>query len=139
MSKLCKGLATVFGILGTLGNGIIAANAGNIQRGCLYMRDWGITIGIFLGLMLGVIIICVVLLTLGEILEKLEDTQYYIKQLQQTEKNNENKNSLEAKVTVSNAKSKLFNDKPSDKWICKKCGSPNGTNNTICKDCGTYK
>ena len=61
------------------------------------MRDWGITIGIFLGLMLGVIIICVVLLTLGEILEKLEDTQYYIKQLQQTEKNNENKNNLKLK------------------------------------------
>ena len=76
MGNTCKLLSKIYGVLGTIGTIVIAYFGGRTanlysMRYDYYERNWPLTIGIVIGMGLGVAIIVVVLYTLGEIYNKV--------------------------------------------------------------------
>ena len=74
MKKLLSALATLEAIFGGIGCFIIAYQAGNVvdftfQGTTYYERDWGLTIGIFLGSAFTVLVVFAILVSLCTILE----------------------------------------------------------------------
>lgn len=119
MGKACKTLSVIYGILGTISAFVVAFYYGRVAEvsryETTYTRNWVLTISLFLGIMLSVIIVCVALSTLGDVWLKVNGLSYY-------------------RATQESDTHILQNGG----WKCPDCGTVNMSYNSTCK-CGRSK
>ena len=158
MNKLLKVITGIFGTLGTIGNIIVSlalSQVGSYTRGgdVTYTTRWSTFFLFFIATELSVAVICVVLVAISNIIEKLDELLYY------SHKNTEpqpttnsqsantitqpTQNNTPVPANASNSRMQLFEgqaqSEPVGAWTCKKCGTVNNSNAQFCKNCGEYK
>ena len=125
MGTKCKNLATIYGVLGSIGTIAAAIIWGKTAKYSRYydveiVRNWPLTIAILLGLGLSVAMITAALYTIGETYDQVCSILYYVK--------NENEHSQSSQNIV-----------PKGGWVCPKCGKAYQSYETSCRICGQFK
>ncbi len=127
MGSVCKGLATLYGVFGSIGTIVMSYSLGKIGAVHRADRTWLLTISVFLGMGLMVAMICVALYTLGDIHEQLQSYTFAgrsgLSDLSGLSEDKETKN----KRLLANGG-----------WKCPDCGSIHPSYETTCK-CGRSK
>lgn len=131
MQKTCITLAVIVIIVGIIGSIALAWNNGvtvnvNSYYGVKEERNVALTIGWLVGGLFSTAILSVILLSVGEILERLEILQINIGDMECKVQSIDSKNSEDENILYNNS------------WKCPKCGRVNNSYTGTCA-CGYCK
>ena len=130
MKQFLHVLAVIELVLGIIGCFVVAYQRGNtidfVYSGKTYFeRDWSMTIGIFIGGLISILIVFGILEGMVAILENQEDIYTQLRT---------NNNSVSSYMENN----PLFNQPKKDEWKCPNCGKINASYVGTCS-CGTEK
>ena len=131
VGKVCKGTSIILFILDFIGSIVLGNELGR------YDFNWGV---FFYGIVVG-FIFCLLIYAIGEIIdqfERLNTNTYNLYHLLKKIAPKEEKKTEPKKSYFSSSATNV--QKTADGgWICKKCGSKNGSTDRFCMGCGAYK
>ncbi|SEV93399.1 hypothetical protein [[Clostridium] fimetarium] len=147
MRLICKELSVVIGVLGVIGSFICASILGKStsvssslssysSKSVEVTRNWGMTIGIFLAQMIGVIVVCVILYSIGEILENIEMLNGRLYGIESAHKKDDKPKNSDKKESIFT--SEISKSVPTGSWKCSDCGTVNANYCGTCS-CGKGK
>lgn len=125
MKKICSVLATLTLIFGLIGAFILAKDLG-MPNLFDTERNWGVTIGVFIGIACSAVVLSVILFALSQILENQEYIISTSKQVSPTLLGSLEKEAEKKEVMSFGG------------WECPKCGTLNRSHTGTCK-CGQKK
>lgn len=120
MKNLLEKLSYVELVLGILGAFLLAKNLGDGY----YHRDWGLTLGIFFGCGFSVVLLFALINGFSELLDKLDDTTFLLREIANNQDNVSIMNVAETKAEKSSVRPS-YTLSSVGSWTCPKCGVKN--------------